>query len=276
MTKTLPPTPPAEVLTPATQEAQRLSTAMQAALGPIDTQEPSDITTQAMAGAYEMLNAYKVTIDKPQILLVVDRAADVQRMWVELAQHNNQPWLTIGVVKVSTGKPGRKDHYKTPVGVFANDGTNMGYRALGTKNSNGIRGIGAKGMRVWDFGWQTTEDWRSPGSLTAVRMEMHATDPTYLEPRLGHPDSEGCIRIPSKFNVFLDHNGLIDADLVTMMPDDVNLQYLLGGQFTPTTIAGDKVVVIDTSEPDATPSDSTEAQNIEAQFAAYENGSAIK
>ena len=83
----------------------------------------------------------------------------------------------MGASPVSTGKPGRLQHFKTPVGVLLNDGSEIGYRAQGTFNQNHIRGLGVKGMRVWDFGWHTTDDWRTPGATMAVRVEMHATDP---------------------------------------------------------------------------------------------------
>jgi hypothetical protein len=76
---------------------------------------------------------------------------------------------------------------------------------------------------------------------------MHATDPLLLEPRMGHPDSEGCIRIPSKMNRFLDHHGIIDARLEEAAADDRRFDALLGSDRDPTPIAGDTVVVIDSS-----------------------------
>jgi hypothetical protein len=45
-----------------------------------------------------------------------------------------------------------------------------------------------------------------------MRLQMHATDPRVLEPRLGRVASEGCIRIPATLNVFLDVHGVLDAD----------------------------------------------------------------
>ena len=134
---------------------------------------------------------------------------------------------------------------------------------------SGIRGIGVKGMRVWDFGWQTTSDWRKDGALTAVRLEMHATDPRYLAGRLGRADSEACIRIPEKFNVFLDRAGLIDAQLLAVAPDDRAVRALLPKDGDPTPVAGDKVVVVDSSEPAAPRSDPLLAERINADFAAF-------
>jgi hypothetical protein len=171
---------------------------------------------RALAAARMMIATTLTLINRPQTLLVVDRAPSVQRLWVVVATPDGSPWSVIGTVRVSTGKPGRKEHFKTPVGVFVNTPNILGYRALGTRNKYGIRGIGQKGMRVWDFGWQTTEDWRTPGAVASVRLEMHATDPTFLEGRLGRPDSEACIRVPDRFNQFLDRFGLIDAQLTAL------------------------------------------------------------
>lgn len=45
-----------------------------------------------------------------------------------------------------------------------------------------------------------------------MHQQMHATDPKLLEPRLGSPQSKGCIRIPLSLNRFIDRHGLLDAD----------------------------------------------------------------
>lgn len=222
---------------------------------------------RAMAAARVMIATTMTLINRPQTLLVVDRAPSVQRLWVVVATPDGAPWTVIGTVRVSTGKPGRKEHFKTPVGVFVNTPDILGYRALGTRNQYGIRGIGQKGMRVWDFGWQTTEDWRTPGAVASVRLEMHATDPTFLEGRLGRADSEACIRIPDQFNQFLDRFGLIDAQLTALAPTSRAVAALLPKDATPSPLAGDKVVVVDTSEPHATPSNPVMAEEIERHFA---------
>jgi hypothetical protein len=222
---------------------------------------------RALAAARMMIATTMTLINRPQALLVVDRAPSVQRLWVVVATPDGSPWTVIGTVRVSTGKPGRKEHFKTPVGVFVNTPDILGYRALGTRNKYGIRGIGQKGMRVWDFGWQTTEDWRTPGAVASVRLEMHATDPTFLEERLGRPDSEACIRIPDRFNQFLDRFGLIDAQLTALAPTSRAAAALLPTDATPSPLAGDKVVVVDTSEPNATPSNPAMAEEMERHFA---------
>src|ERR1700679_150045 len=107
---------------------------------------------RALVAARTMITATMMAINRPQTLLVVDRATSVQRLWVVVATPDGSPWTVIGTVRVSTGKPGKKEHFKTPAGVIVNTPDILGYRALGTLNKYGIRGIGQKGMRVWDFG----------------------------------------------------------------------------------------------------------------------------
>jgi hypothetical protein len=45
-----------------------------------------------------------------------------------------------------------------------------------------------------------------------MRLQVHATDPVRLEPRLGRAASKGCIRITAALNRFLDRHGLLDAE----------------------------------------------------------------
>ncbi len=265
-----PVVPHEAALPPQIADAQQaLRQQMRAVVGRSVLADGTAGSARAIDVARGMLAGEAIAIDQPQVMLLVDRSPAVQRLWVVLAMPGEEPWSVIGAVRVSTGKPGRKEHFKTPVGVFTNRSTILGYRALGTKNEFGIRGIGAKGMRVWDFGWQTTEDWRKPGALAVVRLEMHATDPTFLESRLGRPDSEACIRVPDRFNQFMDHFGLIDSQLTALVPTSRAIAALLPKDATPTPLAGDKVVVVDTSEPDAKPSDPVEAENIQRRFAAW-------
>jgi phosphoribulokinase len=53
------------------------------------------------------------------------------------------------------------------------------------------------------------------------------------------------------------------------MSVDNRVNWLVGPQFHPTPLAGDKVVVVDTSEPDATPSDPDLATTMNQQFSDY-------
>jgi hypothetical protein len=252
-----------------TAEEEVLAKELRQGIGSSMAPENPVAASHALAAARTLLARETIQIDHPQTMLVVDRSQAVQRLWIVIAKPGAEPWPVIGSVKVSTGRPGRKEHFKSPVGVFTNTPAILGYRALGTVNENGIRGIGQKGMRVWDFGWQTTEDWRKKGALTAVRLEMHATDPNFLEGRLGRADSEACIRIPARFNTFMDRFGLIDARLTALAPTSRAIAALLPKDATPTPLAGDKVVVVDTSDPEAMPSDPVEAQQIQDRFAQW-------
>ncbi len=135
--------------------------------------------------------AWPYKLNGPQLLVAVDRNPAVQQMRIILAVPGGQ-WEVIGGGKVSTGRSGRKDYYITPTGVFPHTDAILDYRAEGTYNENHIRGLGIKGMRVWDFGWQMAQKgWQGNGDLGEIRMLMHATDPDYLAQRLGRPDFRG-------------------------------------------------------------------------------------
>jgi hypothetical protein len=196
----------------------------------------------------QMAAADHLFIRQPQLVLIVDRAPQGQLLAVTLARPDGD-WRILGARHVSTGKPGRLQHFKTPVGVLLNDGSELGYRAQGKFNQFHIRGLGVKGMRVWDFGWQTSDDWRIPGATMAVRVEMHATDPDVLEERIGRADSEGCIRLPDALDRFLDRRGIIDAAIERLGETDRGYRALLSPERDPTPLAGDAVIVVDSSEP---------------------------
>lgn len=189
-------------------------------------------------------------IKRAQILVVVDRNPKVQELCFVLAfPQGKGEWKALGGGKVSTGNTGRKLYYITPTGVFFNSIQHIGYRALGTKNKNGIRGNGVKGMRVWDFGWQWAEKgWLPNREKGQIRLEMHATDPDYLEQRLGHPASEGCVRVAAKMNQFIDHYGIIDAVYNQAARKDKRFSSILLKNRQSTPLAGDKLVVVDSSQ----------------------------
>lgn len=191
-----------------------------------------------------------IKINRPQILVVVDRNPKVQALCLILAfPQGHSPWMVLGGDRVSTGKKGRKLYYITPTGVFINSTERLGYRAQGTKNKYGIRGNGIKGMRVWDFGWQWAEKgWLPNHEKGQIRLEMHATDPDYLEARLGHTASEGCVRISAAMNRFIDQHGLIDALYLQAATKDKRFRSVLSKQQEPSLIAGDALVVVDSSD----------------------------
>ncbi|KAA5612216.1 L,D-transpeptidase [Rhodovastum atsumiense] len=203
-------------------------------------------TDQLLDLARGQLQASNVVLSRPQLLIIVDRSPSVQQLLV-VAASPSEGWQVIGATHVSTGKPGRREHFLTPLGVLQNTPDIVGYRAEGTRNEYGIRGLGVRGMRVWDFGWQETDNWRWPGTKINIRMAMHATDPDALEPRIGRPDSQGCIRIPAVLNRFLDRHGVIDAEIETAAQSDPRFAALLLPGRIPTPIAGNTVVVVDSS-----------------------------
>lgn len=185
-----------------------------------------------------------VTDSTAQYLVLVDINPHVQAIflyWQDAAQRLHY----IGASPVSTGKPGRIDYFLTPSGVFVHDLKNRDFRAEGTYNRNGIRGLGVKGMRAYDFGWAiATRGWdgHGPGQM---RLLIHATDPDLLEPYLGTARSKGCIRIPATLNRFIDHYGLLDYDYQRALDRGVRM-WVLRPDRTPTPWPGRYLVTIDT------------------------------
>jgi hypothetical protein len=153
-------------------------------------------------------------------------------------------WELVGAAAVSTGQPGRFEHFATPIGVFDHSLTNPDFRAEGTKNEFGIRGYGRKGMRVFDFGWVSTRKGWGDGAPSVMRLQMHATDPDVLEQRLGTAQSKGCVRIPAALNDLLDRFGVLDADYLEEVEAGRHL-WVLRGDRTPTSTPGRYLVVID-------------------------------
>lgn len=187
-------------------------------------------------------------LDRPQLLVVVDRSPRVQQLSILVARPD-APWSVIGATKVSTGQPGRRDYYITPTGVFLHTDAILGFRAQGTPNENGIRGFGAKGMRVWDFGWKpATKGWRADGEQGDIRFLMHATDPAHLEQRLGRPASQGCVRVSSAMNRFLDRHGVLDSDYERAALEDRRFRALLPADRTPGPLGGHALIVVDSSD----------------------------
>lgn len=147
----------------------------------------------------------------PQSVLLVDRSEQVQAACV-LLRPPGGAWCWLGATPASTGRVGAFEHFRTPLGVFLHGPHNPDFRALGTVNELGIRGYGARGLRVFDFGWVRAERGWGRGGTSTMRLQVHATDPVRLEPRLGRAASKGCIRITAALNRFLDRHGLLDAE----------------------------------------------------------------
>ena len=228
-------------------EATRLRTALAREV-PRHTVDDAHADRAWVARAKAAVDAAPLAIERAQLLVVVDRNPAVQQLRIVLARPD-AAWEVIGGSKVSTGQAGRHGYYITPVGVFLHTDGILDYRAQGTFNENHIRGLGLKGMRVWDFGWQTAHrGWRADAEPGEIRLLMHATDPDYLEQRLGRPASQGCVRIPATMNRFLDLHGVLDADYEQAARDDVSVASVLLPQRQPTSLAGNALVVVDSSQ----------------------------
>jgi hypothetical protein len=218
-----------------------------------------------IARAQAQLAQSSETIDSPQLIVAVDRNPAAQHLAIVLARPDG-PWDVIGGGRVSTGQGGRKDYYFTPVGVFAHTDAILDFRAEGTYNENNIRGLGVAGMRVWDFGWQwAVKGWRPDGEGGDIRLQMHATDPAVLEQRLGRPASEGCVRVSSAMNRFLDRHGILDRDVERAAATDISYRALLGPDHQPTPLAGRLLIVVDSRDPiDAPPTSASRPPDVVA------------
>lgn len=198
--------------------------------------------------AERAITARGQAIRRPQLVMVVDRNPAVQEMRLLLARPSGA-WQSLGGTRVSTGQEGRHGYFITPTGVFPHTDAILDWRAEGTFNANGIRGLGLRGMRVWDFGWQTAErGWDGDGGTAEIRLLVHATDPAVLEQRLGRPASKGCIRVPGPMNVFLDRHGILDSDYEAAAKADPRFDAVLRPDRTPTPLAGTMLVIVDSAE----------------------------
>jgi len=179
----------------------------------------------------------------PQFFVLVDRSPRVQAVMI-FWQSETLAYHFVGASPASTGRPGEFEHFQTPVGVFEHTIANFDFRSEGTPNVLGIRGYGAKGMRVYDFGWQqATRGW-GKGGESPMRLQMHSTDPDLLERQIGRPQSKGCIRIPATLNVFIDQYGLLDADYEWAMLEGKSIWVLRPGR-QPTPWSGRYLVIVD-------------------------------
>lgn len=147
-------------------------------------------------------------LTSPEFISVVNRNPLGQTLSIYIADAKTIE--LIGTSKISSGAPNRKEYFFTPVGVFENKTEFGNYRAQGTKNENGVRGLGVAGMRVFDFGWQESNAGWGNRFPAKIRLQMHATDPDLLEQRLGTQASKGCVRVQQNVNKFIDEFGVLD------------------------------------------------------------------
>ncbi len=210
------------------------------------TVDAPEASREWIARAQSAIATSDFKIDHAQFVVVVDSNPRIQQMRILLAQ-SNKPWMDLGGTKVSTGQTGRRDYYVTPTGVFLHTDAILDWRAEGTFNENHIRGLGVKGMRVWDFGWQNATKGWGTGETGDIRLLLHATDPAYLERRIGHPASKGCVRIPTAMNRFLDRHGVLDAEYEHAAKEDPRFAALLLPDRTPTPLAGEALIIVDSA-----------------------------
>ena len=209
---------------------------------------PSDEARHYGRLAKEALVKAGVTLAGSEYLLLVDRDPNIQALFLFFLATDGESQL-VGASPVSTGRPGSFDHFETPVGVFEHTTANPDYRAEGTRNSQGIRGYGVKGMRVYDFGWQQVPRGWGDGAVSEMRLQMHATDPDLLERRLGSVQSKGCIRIPASLNRLLDRYGVLDADYERAQREGSRL-WIFDPQRTPVPFPGRYLIVVDSERED--------------------------
>ncbi|KNH05294.1 hypothetical protein BRCH_03841c [Candidatus Burkholderia brachyanthoides] len=181
-----------------------------------------------------------------EFVVLVDRSANVQALFVYFRAKPGDAWSMIGASPVGTGRPGSYDHFLTPLGVFQHVSGNMDFRAEGTVNEYGIRGYGKRDIRIYDFGWTDGERGWGKGGVSPMRFQMHATDPEKLEPLLGMRHSKGCVRIPSTLNTFFDHHGILDAQYEARAAEGQSMWILKPHRQT-TLWAGHYLVVVDTA-----------------------------
>ncbi len=193
--------------------------------------------------AERLADAGQVTIPS-QYVVLVDRDPFVQAAMIFWKSTSGE-FSLIGASQASTGRPGRFDHFETPLGVFPHSLDNPDFRAEGTRNEFGILGYGRKGMRVYDFGWVETPKGWGDGRESVMRLQMHSTDPDLLEPRLGSIQSKGCIRIAASLNRFIDHYGILDAAYERAIAAGRSF-WVLPPDREPTPWSGEFLVVVDT------------------------------
>jgi hypothetical protein len=194
------------------------------------------------------LDTAQVYLAIEQFVVLIDRSPSVQAALLFLGS-NVDGWALVGATPVSTGLPGRYEHFLTPLGVFDHSTANPDFRAEGTKNKQGFRGYGRKGMRIYDFGWVNSQRGWGKGGMGVLRLQMHATDPDLAEQKLGTAQSEGCVRIPSTLNAFIDVNGLLDEEYERSVARGEHL-WVLRKDRSLTSYPGRYMVVVDSGRPE--------------------------
>lgn len=188
-----------------------------------------------------------------QYLLLVDRSPEVQAILLFWRAADGQSSM-IGASPASTSMRGGFEYFETPLGVFDHSKANQDFRAEGSRNAKGIRGYGIKGMRVYDFGWTMANKTWTQGQ-GEMRLQIHTTDPDYLEPRLGSAQSKGCIRIPATLNQLIDRYGILDEGYERALAQG-RKPWLLRPDRQPSPWSGRYLIIVDSgraTRPDWSP-----------------------
>ena len=207
---------------------------------------PADAIAKYARALDRALDEARMQPEGERFVVAVDRSANVQALLLWWGRRGD--WRLVGASPVSTGLPGSFDHFATPLGVFDHSVENPDFRAEGTQNELGIRGYGRAGARVYDFGWVTTVKGWGDRRPMAMRLQMHATDPDWLEQRLGTAQSKGCIRISASLNEFIDRFGVLDEDYEAELAYGRRMRVLRSDR-TPTAWSGRTLVVVDSRAP---------------------------
>ncbi|EHJ47292.1 hypothetical protein DFW101_1282 [Solidesulfovibrio carbinoliphilus subsp. oakridgensis] len=205
---------------------------------------------QLRADALARLRNAGADLAVSQFFVYADRNPATQLVFLAFFDAAGQTVRLLGADFISSGKlRAGDDSFITPVGVFENLPENWGYRAEGTKNAKGWRGLGAKGSRVWDFGFQQApRQFRQGVYDSQMRLLMHATDPDQGEPRLGCPDSKGCVRVSAAANAFFDRHSILDRHYEEIASAEKDREmWLLRTDREPVAHPGSYLVVGDSS-----------------------------
>jgi hypothetical protein len=215
------------------------------------TAPPQAYRDTARTDALERLRAANADLTVSQYFVYADRNPAAQLLLLAYYDAPAGRVVFVGTDFISSGKlRPREDSFITPVGVFEHLPENWGYRAEGSKNSKGWRGLGARGSRVWDFGYQQApRQFRQGVYDSQMRLLMHATDPDQGEPRLGGPDSKGCVRVSAAANAFLDRRSILDRHYEQIAVTDTKRDlWLLRRDRTPVSQPGSYLVVGDSAQ----------------------------
>ncbi len=195
---------------------------------------------------HNALDAAQLPLVVSQFVLLVDRSPNVQAALLYWGSAGDG-WSLVGAAPVSTGLPGRYEHFVTPLGIFDHSMANPDFRSAGTKNKLGFRGYGQKGLRVYDFGWVESPRGWGDGAMGVLRFQMHSTDPGVATQLLGTAQSEGCVRIPAALNDFMDRHAVLDQDYERASAEGKHL-WVLRTNRQATATPGRYMVVVDSAQ----------------------------